>query len=306
MSRARSIALASAEVRARRASPATIAAPLWLRVLIAIVGAMRWSWLAVIASLPAILAFDLLGLRRREVREGLARIGPRDRAIARAVYRDLATSALELLWSAAHPEDDLVARVRVEGWDAFERARALGRGVVVASAHTGNWDLAACACAQRTRLAVLTKRLSSPALDRFWQSTRAQRGVELIAAPDGDALARVRAMLHDGGAVAILVDQDPRRRHSVVRAPFLGEAALHDPTVAMLAARTKAPIVTAFSRRDRDGTIVVEIEAIETAKGARPEDTTRAIAARLDAFVRRSPTQWLWLHRRWQSARSAT
>ncbi len=240
------------------------------------------------------------------MRDGLARIGVRDRSIARAVYRDLATSALEFLWSAAHPEDDLVARVRVEGWDAFERAHALGRGVVVATAHTGNWDLVACACAKRTRLAVLTKRLSSPSLDAFWQSTRGARGVELIAAPDGDAIARARAVLREGGAVAILVDQDPRRAHSVVRAPFLGEDALHDATVAMLAARARAPIVTAFARRTIDREIVLEIEALDVPRGTRLDATTRAIADRLDAFVRRSPTQWLWLHRRWTSARSGT
>jgi KDO2-lipid IV(A) lauroyltransferase len=275
------------------------AAPRWLRLLVAIVGVLPWSWLRAIAAWPAIVAFDLLRLRRRDVREGLARIGVDDAATARACYRDLARSALEFLWIAAHPDASIDAHVRVEGWSHFEAAHARGRGVVVATAHTGNWDLAACACAARTPLAVVTKRLSSKGLDDFWQSTRAHRGLALIAAPDGDAMARARDVLRAGGAVAVLVDQDPRRARAVVRAPFLGRDALHDPLAAVLAARAKAPIVTAFARRALDGAIVVAIEPVDVRA---IDAATRLISARLDAFVRRHPTQWLWLHRRWTGA----
>ncbi len=275
-----------------------------LRIFAALVGRVPFRALPVVGAVLAFVAFDLLRIRRRHVIASLSRAGLGDVRTARAVYRGLGAGALELLWMAGRPDADLDALVTVEGWDRFEAARARGRGVVVATAHTGNWDLAACACARAARLAVITKRLSSRGVDAFWQSSRARRGVDLLAAPDGGVLRAARDRLASGGAVAVLVDQDPERTTSVVEAPFLGELAVHDVFAATLAARTGAPLVVAFARRTAAGHVVEIVDVLEPpprADRAWIDDATRAIAARLDAFVRREPSCWLWLHRRWKT-----
>jgi len=273
-------------------------------LLATVVGLLRWSWLPRFGAVLAIVAFDVLRIRRRHVLTSLARIGAGDAATARTMYRGLGASALELLWISRHPEVDLTSVVRIEGRELFDAALAHGRGVIVVTAHTGNWDLAACACASVTPLSVVTKRLSSPAVDAWWQGTRAARGVDLLAAPDGNVLRAVRARLGAGRAVALLVDQDPERTTSVVEAPFLGDVAVHDTLAATLSARTGAPIVLAFARRT-GGANVVEIVGVITppARAGRTwiAATTQAIASRLDAFVRADPACWLWLHRRWKT-----
>lgn len=270
--------------------------------LAAVVGLLRWSWLPRVGAVLAFLAFDVLRIRRAHVVASLARARLGDVRTARAVYRGLGASALELLWLAAHPEVPAESLVRVEGRARFDEALARERGVIVATAHTGNWDLVGCACATQTRLSVVTKRLSARGLDAWWQRTRAARGLDLLAAPDGDVLRAVRARLTGGGAVALLVDQDPERTTSVVAAPFLGETALHDTMIATLAARTGASIAVAFARRDPHVVEIVDVITPPPRAGrAWIEATTRAIAARLDAFVREDPACWLWLHRRWKT-----
>ncbi|MBI2395422.1 MAG: hypothetical protein HYV09_37985 [Deltaproteobacteria bacterium] len=286
-------------VRAHTARPSRL-----FVALAAVVGLLRWSWLPRAGALLAFLAFDVLRIRRAHVVSSLARAGFGDGGVrtARAVYRGLGASALELLWIAAHPEVPATSLVRVDGRARFDGALARGRGVIVATAHTGNWDLVGCACAGQTRLAVVTKRLSARSLDAWWQRTRASRGLDLLAAPDGDVLRAVRARLAEGGAVALLIDQDPERTRSVVAAPFLGEVALHDTLVATLAARTGASIAVAFGRRDPHLVDIVEVITPPPRAGrAWIEATTRAMAARLDAFVREDPACWLWLHRRWKT-----
>ncbi len=274
-----------------------------LRAIAWVVALLPFSSLRGLSAVLALLAFDVLRIRRRHVLASLARAGldPRD---GRRVYRELGTSALEFLWLSARREVPAAELIRIEGVERYDAARALGRGVIVATAHTGNWDLAACACAARTELSVVTKRQSSPSVDAFWQGTRRARGVDLIAAPDGNVLHAIRERLARGRAVALLVDQDPERTRSVVSAEFLGDVAVHDTLAATLAARSGAPIVVAFARRDQSGNVLEIVETIEppeSADRAWIEETTRTIAARLDAFVRAHPSSWLWLHRRWKT-----
>jgi KDO2-lipid IV(A) lauroyltransferase len=89
-----------------------------------------------------------------------------------------------------------------------------------------------------------------------------------------------------------------------VSAPFLGEVAVHDTLAATIAARSGAPIVVAFAHRERSANVLEIVDVIEPPRDADRawiESTTRAIAARLDAFVRAHPSSWLWLHRRWKT-----
>jgi KDO2-lipid IV(A) lauroyltransferase len=274
-----------------------------LRALAWVVALSPFSLLPRLSAVLAFLAFDVLRIRRKHVIASLERAGL-DRAHARGVYRQLGTSALEFLWLSVHRAVPATELMRIDGADRYFAAHARGRGVIVATAHTGNWDLAACACAGRTELSVVTKRQSSPSVDAFWQQTRSGRGVDLIAAPDGNVLRAIRERLARRRAVALLVDQDPERTHSVVSAPFLGEVAVHDTLAATIAARTGAPIVVAFARRDGPQNVLEIVEVIDApahADRAWIHATTRRIAECLDAFVRMHPSSWLWLHRRWKT-----
>jgi Kdo2-lipid IVA lauroyltransferase/acyltransferase len=176
-----------------------------------------------------------------------------------------------------------------------------GRGVVIASSHTGNWDLAACTMAREVELLVVTKRLSVRWLDRFWQSTRAAMGVRLTGAHG--AVARARATLGRGGAVAMMIDQVPSPRHAL-EVEFLGQRAFADRAPAALAAASGAPLVVAASRRTARGhhELVVLDVVVPPARPSRAwiDDATRRTTRGLDAFVRAYPSQWLWMHRRWK------
>jgi KDO2-lipid IV(A) lauroyltransferase len=266
----------------------------------------------VLGALLGGLAGGLLRVRRRHAEAALARAGvARPSRTAAAAYASLGTSVFELLWLAGRPPEALDAHVAFAP-GAAERLDALlarGRGLVVATAHTGNWDLAACAGARwlgaRGAFHVVTKRLSWRALDRFWQRLRSERGVHLADALG--AARRVRAALAAGGIVALLVDQAPERAKGACEAPFLGALARHDTAPALLAARAGAPIAVVLGRRLPSGEHILElVDTVDPAelRGGRPaiEAATRRIAAAVERFVLARPEQWLWLHRRWKPA----
>jgi Kdo2-lipid IVA lauroyltransferase/acyltransferase len=276
-----------------------------MRAAAAAVALLPWRWLGAFGAALGMLAGSVLRIRRRHVEGSLQAAGIAPAAsIARRMYTSLGTGVFELLWLAGRPGDALDDRFTMTpaGGEALARAAARGRGVVVATAHTGNWDVSACgatrwiARALGLRVTVVTKRLSWRALDRYWQHLRAERGVRLVDAPGAAAA---------GGVVALLVDQAPERASGVATLSFMGRPARHDLAPALLAARAKAPILVMLGRRGADGVHRLELcETIEPEAlrgGPRAiEAATARIAGAVERFVRAQPEQWLWLHRRWK------
>jgi len=234
-----------------------------------------------------------------------ARVKEPDR-VADAMYASLGRGLFELLVSAALSRQRLAEGVEFgAGTEVLAKLRERGTGAVVATAHTGNWDLVACAVARRAPLTVVTKHLRLGLVDRLWQWLRARCGVRLVAA--GRAAREGARALARGELVAMLVDQAPERARAVLRVPFLGELADVDLAPALVALRARAPIVVAFPVR-RSGRHAFElVRVIEPP--LRPtrlwaEQAMRQITADLEAFVRRHPEQWLWMHRRWKTTRA--
>jgi Kdo2-lipid IVA lauroyltransferase/acyltransferase len=291
--------------------------PLWMRALAAAVARLPFRWLRGLGAALGFVAGSLLRIRRRHVEASIDRAGiAGSSAAARGMYASLGAGIFELLWLAARPSDALAPLFTMDPAcaEALRRAAALGRGVVVATAHTGNWDLSACAAAQwmareasGARLHVITKRLSWRALDRYWQRLRAERGVVLADA--AGAATYVRDALSAGDFTALLIDQVPERSSGVATIPFLGAPALHDLGPALLAARSRAPIVVVLGHRAPDGRhrleVALTIDPAELRGRGAIEAATRKIAAALETFVRAHPAQWLWLHRRWKNVGAA-
>jgi KDO2-lipid IV(A) lauroyltransferase len=276
-----------------------------LRALSSFVGWLPWRVLAPLGAVVGWVAGSVLRIRRGHVEEAMqvACIERPDRQ-ARAMYGALGASALEFLWLAGRGEE-AASHVHFDpaAEASWQRAVALGRGVVIAASHTGNWDLAACAMADHAVLLVVTKHLSMKSFDRFWQSTRAGRGVRLTGA--SGAWAEARHTLRDGGAVAMMIDQVPALARHGVAVEFLGKSALADRAPAALAAAAGAPLLVAATRRDARGEHILHV--VETlVPPARPsrawiDEATLAATRALDGFVRQYPSQWLWLHRRWKT-----
>lgn len=248
---------------------------------------------------------DVLRVRRAPAETAIERAGfDAPGRVARGMYSRLARGLCELLSLALHPRRR--ASSQVDLGHAFRQIEP-GRGAVIATAHTGNWDLAACAVAEQRRLTVITKRLRIRWLDRLWQGLRRRHGVQIATV--GKALDLGGAALRRGEWVAALIDQAPERARGVVRVPFLGEDADVDLAPALLALRARVPLVIAFARRLDEGRHTVDVEAVieppAHARRAWAEEAMIEATEALERFVRAHPAQWLWMHRRWKKVDGA-
>lgn len=242
-----------------------------------------------------------LRVRRRHVIESVRRAGIQNAdAVADGMYRCLGQGLGELICMAVRPRGPLPDGIEID--EAVRRLLAARRGIVLATAHTGNWDLMACAVAAQVPLTVVTKRLSIGMLDRFWQNARARRGVRLVSA--GAAGLVARRALADGQAVAMIIDQAPERTRGVMVTPFLAQLAEVDLAPAFVAMRARVPLALVVAERLPHG----RHRAVLLAKfdpPARPcrdwaVESMRQATAALEAHVRGRPEQWLWMHRRWK------
>lgn len=253
------------------------------------------------------LAFAL-GVRRAVALDNLARAFPeRDeagrRSLARAAYASLGRSLAEIALARRLSDAALEEQVRFEHFERYEQAHAQGRGVVVAVAHFGNWELFARAAARRgVLLTAITRRLSGR-FNRWLVAARREGGMREL--PDKDATRDALALLLRGETLAVVVDQNMLPRRGIF-VDFFGAQACTTPAAAVLSLRSGAPLVAAFPVRQPDGTYLVHIEGPFTAPaGARTSEAVRALTQELtwavERAVRAHPEQWFWVHRRWKT-----
>ena len=236
----------------------------------------------------------VLAVRRRHVLTAMGRAGIAEPATAaNAMYAALGTGLMELLAT-------IFVRPQLFGF-ASELPKEAS---VVATAHTGNWDLCACAVAKQVPLAVVTKHLKLRFADRLWHWVRGRFGLQLLSV--GRAAAGAAAALRGGRCVAMLIDQAPERSRATVLTQFLGAPARVDLSPALLAMRAKVPLLVAFPTRGEDGVhglvLVGRFAPPERPRRAWAESVMRQATAALESEVRNNPEQWLWMHRRWKDA----
>jgi KDO2-lipid IV(A) lauroyltransferase len=221
------------------------------------------------------------------------------RAMVRETFRHAGQSFAELaLWPKLARRTDWV---RVEGGEHVDAALAAGRGAIVVTGHTGNWELLGAATAQRWPLTVVARRVNDDRFDSLVVRFRRSVGEEVLVRDDPRFLSTVRGALAEGRLVAMLIDQDTRGAGVFV--PFFGRLAHTPPGAALVALRARVPVLTAFIARRPDGGHVVRYAPVEvSARRDRGEVValTARLTAAIEAQIRRAPAEWVWWHERWR------
>lgn len=278
--------------------------------------------LAVIGALPLPLLFGLTRLiasvvfllwrQRRTISianllaSGLAGSPAEARRLARESFLSFALMVAESLV--------VKSRMTADNWREFvtlklspEAERLLaepGQGLLIASAHLGNWEVAARAVAMLKPMLVVYRPFNNPELDRVIHAGRTNERLRLVSRNERNPMRFLNA-LAQGEMVALMIDQhvyDGR-----VRVDFLGRPAWTTKSVAMMHFTTRAPLI--FAVAVRTGPLKFEVHAVGPVTAPRTGDRerdafefTQALTREVERFVRRYPEQYMWGHRRWKEA----
>jgi len=222
------------------------------------------------------------------------------RRLGRRSFQHVGMNLVEGCRYFLRPTDVMISRVRVEGGEQLKTAAAEGRGVLILTAHYGNWELLAAAHGLTgVPASIVVRPLDHPMLDELAARFRRRSGAELIV--KHRAVREVLGALRRGRMVGVLLDQNATRAEGVF-VPFFGVPASTSKGLALLALRTRAPVVPMFLRREAGGRHCMEVGAPVPPP---PDADVVAYTARfnqvLEAAIRRAPEQWLWMHARWRT-----
>ena len=223
-------------------------------------------------------------------------------SLARATYRHYGKVVLEMVSSLRLPEARLDRLVKMEGIEHAHAAIAQGRGVIVVSAHLGNWELAASqARLFPTRLNAVARDQKGQQATHFLTRSRLLRGIHLVPRRNGYQLALKRLQCKE--AVAFLMDLNAGYKGLFVE--FFGRLASTHRGPAALALETGAPILFCFPRRNPDDThTVLILPPFEVRRTGNTERdllyNTAALTRVIEQQVRAYPDQWWWFQRRWK------
>ncbi len=279
-----------------------------LRAFLATLAPLGPGGAAAVGGAIARFGYRPLGIRKgvveRQVAAAFPDATPMDvRRIARESYDNLGRVTVEGVRRAALGRDAVLAAFEDSpDWGVVEKARSLGRGVVVLGGHAGNWELMGAYIAARLgAFHAIARGIGNPFVDRYVRGVRERLGMEILH--DQDAVRAVPRLLRARQAVGFLSDQAAAGLASTY-VSFFGRPAKTPRGGAVFALRFGAPVIAAHAVRQPDGRYRALVEEIPvSASGDREHDVDemmRRFSAVLERVVRENPGQYFWQHRRWK------
>ena len=223
--------------------------------------------------------------------------------LTKRIFQHFGITIIELLQMVCLSQKELVSSIQIEGKEILIEALKKQKGVVLVTAHLGNYEVASqvVPCLLGLQMASVAKKMRNVRLNRLIHNLRTRFGNKVIYKKG--ALPEMMQTLRQGAMVAILMDIS--RRFDGVEVHFFGHRATATPAAALLGLRCKSPIIPAFCHRNPEGKLIVQIEPpveIKRTKDLRfdLQFNTQLITDRVERAVRNYPEQWNWMLKRWK------
>lgn len=254
------------------------------------------------------LLYPLIKSRRRVAKKNLRIAFPdkSDAELNRLVYasfENLIITFTEIFNISNMSEKQIKEYVQFENGEMLQKLYDDGRGLILLSAHYGNWEFMAMAGAYHLNLDMLipVKLLKNWFVDRIINKNRTACGNKVINMDK--AAFEMLKQLKSGKAIALLADQSAHENSDIYVSMF-GKPTLTYKAPAELALKYNIPLTFNYCERQGDGKYIIKSELVKsedlefTKEGV--AELTQRHSNMLEAVLRRNPAQWVWAHKRWK------
>lgn len=189
--------------------------------------------------------------------------------------------------------------------EALEKAVKKGKGVILFSAHFGNWELVPYILSRELDIKInsIAREMDNPLIERKVLEFREYMGSEIIYKKNS-----VRTLLkriEEKGIVYLLIDQNTIEREAVF-VDFFGKKASAVPSVSRLHIRKGIPVVPLFIHYEPRKIVLELMDELRFQGGSGNRDgdilrLTQECTTLIEQKIREYPEQWFWFHDRWRT-----
>lgn len=196
-------------------------------------------------------------------------------------------------------------RLKVEGLEHLEQARAMGKGILVVAAHMGSYEEAAAIwSATQAPVSLFAEEVEPRTLFEWYRETRARLGISVLTLDHG-GIRKVLQALREQEIVITAIDRDITGTGYLM--PFFGRLAPIPLGPAAIALRMGTPLLPACVYRRPDDSFGVMAGPVVVPDGqgsSRAEQVrlTEKLVRRLEEFIRGHPEDWHVPHRIWSGS----
>lgn len=261
-----------------------------------------------LAGFLTFVFYYLIPIRKETVLENLTNAFPeyerkKIHSIAYNTYKSFLTAFIEILYLPKISRMDLESAVNCSNKGLIEEKFKEGKGVILLSAHFGNWEYVAASVALQLNLpfSVVIKPQRNPYVTDWMNSVRTRWNNDIVSL--GLSIRKTYQTLKEKKIVAMVADQ--RGPQESIKIEFFGRKVSVHVGPAVLALKTGAPILYGIPVRQKDYSYKLVMH--EISKDNLPENDEEKIielsqrhTTYLESFIRKYPEQWLWMHKRWK------
>ena len=252
-----------------------------------------------IGGLLARLPLGFVRIARRNLELCFPELSPAERErILREHFRSLGIGLFETAISWWSSDARILELTRLEGEEHLRAALARGRGAILLSAHFTALEIGARALCVRIPTSIMYRPTRNLVLERFLARNRNRQAKRAI--PRDDIRTLITA-LKNNEPVWYAPDQAYRKKGAEMVQFFHLPAATNTAT-SRLARMTGAAVLPYFPERlpgSRGYRMVIQ-PMLENFPTDDPATDARRFNELIEAQVRRSPEQYLWIHRRFK------
>ena len=264
-----------------------------------------------VGTLIYVVLFHAVRWRRDQVESDIARAFPERSAEERArilqqSYRNIADVVMEAIWGFGASAEAIAGRVTFENRDYVDAAREAKQSVVLLTPHFCNWEwlLPAGGAYFGLPIDAVYQRQRVEFLDKFLRDARTRVGGKPIVREDFIYELMNRAAVPRG--YALIADQTPPRDDTKNWSTFLNRDTAFFVGAEKVAHFLDSPVLYVAMRRTARGRYSVRLHPLAMPPFDSVDETEddtpimERFARMLEAAVRESPADWLWLQKRWK------
>jgi len=246
---------------------------------------------------------------RRAVKENLRIVtgfsDQRLHVMAREVFRNFGRYLVEFFRMARCLDDRFIQdNVRLENVEYIPTALKAGRGVILLTAHIGNWEMGGVVLSRLgySSLAIALPHKERPVNNLFNQQREVQ-GLKVVSLQL--SIRKCLEALNQNECVAVLADRNFTSNGEILE--FLGRRVSFPKGPAMFSLRTGAPIVPVFFIRCAGDKFVLKVKEpivppVADQEQPEPEklmELMKTYTKVIEQEIRQYPTQWLMFRKFW-------